>query len=140
MRQSPRIVLVLLVVSATVAVAACSSSGGGSSAKAPVDLGGSVTNKGTATVAGDSIEVEVDDFYFKPTFIEAKPGARVTLEIKNEGAAPHTFTSSQLGVDQQISPGQSASVKVTVPASGFAEFHCNFHSGSGMRGAIVASG
>ena len=141
MRRGPRFMLVVLVLGAAGALAACSSgSGGGSSAKAPVDLGGTVTNKGTATVSSGSISVEADDFYFNPTFINAKPGTQVTIEVKNEGSAPHTLTSSQLGVDRQIAPGQSASVKITVPANGFAEFHCRFHSGSGMRGAIVATG
>src|SRR3954453_21122982 len=140
MRRSPRILLVFLLLSATAALAACSSSGGGSSDKAPVDLGGTVTNKGTATASGDSLKIVAADFYFQPTFIQAKPGAQLSLEITNDGSSPHTFTSTQLGVDQQIAPGQSATVKVTVPANGFAEFHCNFHSASGMRGAVVASG
>lgn len=141
MRRGPRFVLILLALSAVGTLAACSSgSGGASTGKAPVDLGGAVTDKGSATVSGASIAVEADDFYFNPTFINAKPGSQVSVQIKNEGSAPHTFTSSQLGVDQQIAPGQSATVKITVPANGFAEFHCTFHSGRGMRGAVVATG
>jgi plastocyanin len=127
-----------LLLAATCALAACSSSGG-SASKAPVDLGEAVTNKGTATASGSSIQIEADDFFFSPTFIKAKPGTQLTIDIKNAGTALHTFTSSQLGVDQQISPGQTATVKITVPATGFAEFHCNFHSSTGMRGAIIAA-
>lgn len=130
---------VAAVIVAVAALGACSSDKSSSSSKPPVNLGGTVTDKGTKTVSGSSIEVEADDLYFKPTFIEAKPGATITLELKNEGKAAHTFTSDQLHVDQMLNPEQSASVKVTVPASGFVEFHCKFHGSLGMRGAIVAS-
>src|SRR5712692_8373425 len=68
--------------------------------KPPVRLEGKVNNKGSKTVKHGKIEIEADDFYFKPTFIKAKPGTTVTVELKNEGKAQHTFTIPSLGIDK----------------------------------------
>src|SRR5256886_8678800 len=87
-----KILVVLAIVS--IVAGACggsskkSSSGGsssGSTSATPVKLSGIVTNKGTKTLSGGSIEVEQDDFYFKPTFVKATPGTTVTVELHNEG-------------------------------------------------------
>jgi plastocyanin len=110
---------------------------------APVKLSGTVNNKGTKDISGagasTKVEVEADDFYFNPTFIKAAAGQTVTVELKNEGSATHTFTSTALNVDKELQPGSSAEVQVTVPKSGDAEFFCRFHKSSGMQGAIFVS-
>ena len=111
------------------------SSGPGSGA--PVSLPGSTNaDGGEGDATSGSIEVELEDFYIDPTFIKASPGAKVKLSLKNTGGAPHTFTSSALGVDETLQPGASKDVEVTMPASGATEFHCRFHQSSGMQGAF----
>ena len=102
----------------------------------PVALEGDVNNKGTAEITGDSVEIELDDFYFEPTFLKGTPGATVHLELSNEGDAAHTFTSDALGVDEEIAPGDTAEIDVTLPMEGAVQFHCNFHDGMGMQGAF----
>jgi plastocyanin len=129
--------LVAGVLAGTLAIAACSSSSSKSSSNG--GLTGKVNNHGTKTVSGGTVEIEADDYYFEPTFIKAKPGTKLTLEIKNEGKAVHTFTSPSLGVDETIQPDKSATVTITVPAKGASEFHCNFHQSMGMQGAVEAS-
>ena len=114
---------------------------GGSSSKdnsTPVSLAGQVNKHGTKTVKdGDSVEVEADNYYFNPTFVKAPAGAKLKLELKNDGSVPHTFTSDALNVDQQLSPGKSKKLTVTVPTSGAAfQFHCDFHEAMGMQGAF----
>ena len=108
--------------------------------KPPVKLGQKVTNKGTKDVSSKSsakLEVELDDKYFEPTFIKAKAGEKLTLELKNEGSLPHTFSSDTLSVDQQVDPGKSMTLSVTVPDSGVVfQFHCDFHQNAGMVGAV----
>lgn len=104
-----------------------------------VTLSGSVNAHGTSTASGDTIELEVDDFYFSPTFIKVEPGKKYQVKVKNEGAKFHTFTSSSLGIDEQLSPGTEKTVTVTAPASGSAEFICTPHAGMGMRGAFYTS-
>jgi plastocyanin len=132
--------IVMLLAAVTVLVTGC---GGGSSktssgSNTPVKLSGNTTDKGTKDLSGNTIELEVDDFYFNPTFIKGgTPGTSVTLHIKNSGTNPHTFTSTALGADKTIAPGESADVQVTLPQSGATEFHCKFHQTSnGMQGAF----
>jgi plastocyanin len=109
-------------------------------AKAPVDVGEKVTNKGTKNVSGKTnakIEEELDDKYFKPTFIKAKAGQTIAITAKNEGSLPHTFTSDALSVDKELQPGKTAKFTITVPSSGEAfQFHCTFHESQGMVGAV----
>ena len=85
-------------------------SGGGSTTE---KLTGKVNDKGTKSVVGKSdaeLELEADDFYFEPTYIKVSPGQKVELEMKNEGDATHTFTSSDLGVDDELAPGAKKTV------------------------------
>jgi plastocyanin len=135
------------------AVAACSSGGSSSSSTttkattqtpaALVKLPGKTTNKGTADLstkgAATTTEVEIDDYYFKPTFLKVAPGQKITLELKNEGKATHTFTSTQLGVDKEMPPASKATITVTVPMSGNAMFFCRFHQSLGMQGAFAVT-
>jgi plastocyanin len=116
-------------------LAAC---GGDDSSSSTPKLSGSVTDKGTQTVSGSTLKLEADDFYFKPTFIDAKPGTKLTVTIENEGQNTHTFTIDSAKVDEEMSPGKDATVTVTVPSSGNLNFYCRFHRGQGMQGAIVA--
>jgi plastocyanin len=108
----------------------------GASGAAPVELQGEVNNEGTEDISGDEVEMELDDYYFGPTFLKAQPGATVHLELENEGDDTHTFTSDILGVDQEVAPGESATVDVTLPGDGAVAFYCRFHKDRGMQGAF----
>jgi len=128
------VILALLALAA----AACGSSDdkAASGGSPPVSLAGTTTNHGTKT-ASSSMEIEIDDFYFGPTFIKAKAGEKITIELKNEGKAVHTFTSTDLGnVDEQLAAGASKKITITAPQTGQALFFCRFHQGQGMQGAI----
>ena len=141
-----RLVTASIVLAALVGLAACGSSSkssgsgsSGSSGAQPVKLGSTVTNKGTKDISAASaptLELELDDNYFKPTFIKAKPGSTVTVELKSEGSNEHTFTIDGSTIDQDMKPGSSASVHVTIPANGAIAFHCKFHGSAGMQGAF----
>jgi plastocyanin len=110
------------------------------STKAPVKLGQKVTIKGTKDVSSKSsatLEEELDDKYFNPTFIHAKAGEKITFKVKNEGSLLHTFTSDDLSIDKQVNPGKSTKFTVTVPSDGAVfQFHCQIHELSGMVGAV----
>jgi plastocyanin len=116
-----------------------SGSGSGSEAEgsgeAPVQLEGEVSDHGTEE-AGDTLELELDDFYFGPTFVQAQPGAAVTVTLTNEGDAPHTFTIDDLDIDEEVEPGDSRDVEVTLPDEGATRFYCRFHDAQGMQGAF----
>jgi plastocyanin len=107
--------------------------------KPPVKLSGKVTNKGTKSVKGGKIKLEADDFYFKPSFIKGTAGSTVKVTIENEGSATHTFTADDNSFDKNLSPGDKATVTVTIPADGSPlAFHCNFHGDQGMKGAFFS--
>lgn len=116
---------------------------GGDEEGGTITLGGETANDhGAEDVSGESsIEFEMDDFYFEPTVLQGEAGQTITLEAFNEGEAAHTFTSDELGVDEELQPGDEATIEVTFPDSGQVVFQCRFHAGQGMRGAIeVAAG
>lgn len=142
-----RLVMLLVPLALVMGLAACGSSNknssngssGGNSSATPVDLGTPLTNKGSKDLGSSmaaTLELEADDNYFKPTFIKAAAGAKVTVELKNEGAAVHTFTIDGTSVDKELQPDSTASVEVTVPSNGALEFHCKFHGSLGMKGAF----
>jgi plastocyanin len=123
----------LLLVLALVA-ASC----GGDEEGGTTTIGGeSANDHGSEDVSGESsIAFEMDDFYFEPTVLEGEAGATLTLEVENEGENTHTFTSDELGIDQEVEAGQEAEIDVTFPDSGQVMFFCRFHQDQGMRGAL----
>ena len=105
----------------------------------PVKLKGDVTNKGAGVVKGGKAEIEADNYYFKKTFLKGKAGSTVTVTVKNEGTATHTFTIDSQHIDKTIQPDNSVTVKVKIPANGkLANFYCRFHVDSGMQGAFFS--
>jgi plastocyanin len=125
---------VLLFVPVILVATACSGDNKSSTAAAG---GAKVNDHGTKSVtSGGSLTVEADDFYFNPTFIKGPAGAKVKLDLKNEGKATHTFTIDG-GVDQEVAAGGNAHIEVTLPASGSLTFYCRFHRSGGMQGALV---
>lgn len=108
----------------------------GEPAAEPPPLEGPVNDKGAASLEDDQLKMELGDFYFAPTFVQAIAGASVTLQLHNEGATAHTFTNDELGVDVTVDPGAEAEADVELPASGPVEFICRFHEAQGMRGAF----
>ncbi len=148
MRRS--VVLSAVALVAVLGLGACSSGGSSDKTKdqggggpAPVRLAGKVHNKGSTDVSANgaaaNTSIEADDFYFNPTFVKAAVGATVTVALKNNGSAQHTFTIDGTSVDQVLDPDQKATVTVKVPASGALQFHCRFHESQGMQGAFYSA-
>lgn len=107
---------------------------------APVQLEGTVNDEGgTGEVSGDTLEMELDDNYFGPAYTRAEHGTTVMITLSNEGEAPHTFTIDELGVDEEVEPGDTAEVEVTLPDSGAVRYYCRFHAAAGMQGAFYAN-
>src|SRR5207245_239933 len=101
-----------------------------------------VNNHGTKKLTGmtASIELEQDNFYFNPTFVNTEKGAKITVELKNEGNVPHNFSIDALKVDQTVEPDKTATVTVNLPAAAApVAFYCKFHKSQGMQGAFYSS-
>ena len=107
--------------------------------KAPVKLSGDVTNKGTGSVTNGAADIEVNDFFFKKTFIKATKGKTVSVTVTNEGSNQHTFTIDAQDVDETLDPGKSVTIDVEIPADGKpVAGYCRFHKGSGMKFAFFS--
>jgi plastocyanin len=106
----------------------------------PVELSGTVNDHGEADVSGDGdtaeLAMELDDFYFGPTYVHGAPGQTVKIELENEGEVDHTFTIDDQSIDETVPPGESATVEVTLPSDGNLAFYCRLHRGQGMQGAF----
>ena len=103
--------------------------------KAPVKLDGKVNNKGVGAATSGTTEIDLDNFYFKKTFVKA-PAGSVTVELKNEGSVQHTYTIDDQNIDVDLAPGASKTVTVTVGGTEPTTFYCKFHVGQGMQGAL----
>lgn len=115
----------------------------GGAAGAPVALSGTVNDRGTTDLSSQGatpqLAMELNDDFFSPTFVQAEPGATVALHLTNKGATVHTFTLDDKSIDQTLQPGATATVEVTVPASGSLRFSCDFHGAMGMQGAFFTT-
>jgi plastocyanin len=140
--------LPILAAAVFLLVGAAACGGGGYGGGDESEEGGTTTiggvqteSHGTKDVSGESgkVEIEMYDNYFEPTILKGKPGQKVTLELKNEGKAAHTFTVSEQSVDQEVQPGDEAEAEIAFPQSGELTFVCKFHQSSGMVGALEAS-
>lgn len=112
--------------------------GGGGSKKVTV-AGVFANDHGSKQVSGTA-EVELDDDYFSPTVLQRKPGAHVTLDLKNDGKVEHNFSIDAQNVRKDLQPGASSTVTVTIPRSGQISFYCRYHRSKGMAGALQATG
>jgi plastocyanin len=156
MLRSTRLpVWLVLVLSLALVASACGeeepslSAGAGAGGEGEGEGGGSVTiagqeatSHGSADVSGmDSVELEVDDFYFEPTVLEGEAGQALSVTMFNEGDAPHTFTVDELKIDHELQPGdEGVSTEVTFPDSGALVFYCRFHADGGMLGGLSVGG
>lgn len=114
-----------------------------SNSTAPVALAGTVNDRGTTDISGQGttpeLAMDLEDDSYSPTFVQAEPGATVTLDLTNKGSLVHTFTLDDKTVDETLQPGATATVEVTVPSSGSLRFSCDFHGAMGMQGAFFTT-
>ena len=135
--------LALVAVACNSKTVTPSSNGTTPAGNSPSTSASPLVDKGTKDATGlASVEVEADNdngqYYFKPTFLKAKPGEKITVELKNEGNTPHSFTIDSLNIGQTVDPDKSMDIVVTLPASASSDvqFYCRFHVSFGMRGAF----
>lgn len=65
----------------------------------------------------------VDNEFQPPSFTAAS----TTLTVANEGEALHSFTLSDAGIDQDVQPGEDASVDLSGLDAGGYDFICKYH-------------
>ncbi|HEY7268733.1 MAG TPA: cupredoxin domain-containing protein [Dehalococcoidia bacterium] len=134
-----RIAVLGLMILGGLAVA-CGGGGNNDKSASSVSLGSvQASDHGTKDISkATSLDLEVDDFYFAPTFIKGTPGQTLSVNISNDSNSLHNFSVQAAGVDQDIQPKGKASVKVTLPQSGVLLFICKYHTSQGMNGELLA--
>ncbi|MDQ4143360.1 MAG: cupredoxin domain-containing protein [Actinomycetota bacterium] len=114
--------LLALSAVALFALAGCSGDSGAASSEQ--------SDTGSSSAGGDAVSLVAVDNDFEPTDLEVPAGQEVTVEFTNDGEAPHTFTSEELGVDTgTIDSGESKTVTFMAPESD-TEFVCTIHAES----------
>lgn len=121
-----KLLVVCAVVSLAVLLVACGGDGD--------DDGDSSSASG-----GGGAEVKMRDFSYDPKALTARAGQAVTLELKNEGEQPHTFTIAGLVDSQRVEKGQSKSVSFTPTQAGSLTFFCTVHGQAAMSGTLTVN-
>ncbi len=77
---------------------------------------------------------------FDPTFVKAKPGARVTVTFEGP-TFRHNFYIDALGLRHEIPAEKDTTASFTLPSSGPVIFYCAVpnHRRGGMQGAFYFS-
>jgi plastocyanin len=70
--------------------------------------------------------VTLTDVSFEPSCIGADAGA--SLELRNTGSTPHTFTLPDTSVNTEVGAGDSANVQLTGLPAGTYDVICTYHT------------
>src|SRR5215204_1873013 len=108
-------------------------------AATPGAEGGTPTTNGTTTAAV-TVDVVAQDIFFEPKEVTIPANTDVTVNVPNEGAAPHNFSIDELGIDVDLAVGATEQVVINAPAGEY-EFYCNVpgHKEAGMVGTLTVS-
>jgi plastocyanin len=140
MRGTERLILAALVATTLVACGGSSSGGATGGEGSPTTEGGTTGAPGAVDVSGmTSVQIRTEGFSFVPAELLASPGQTLTIEVENGGGGSHTFTIEDLGIDEELSPGDRVQLEVTLPDGGSVPFICRFHERSGMVGEFTVS-
>src|SRR5215217_3145626 len=101
---------------------------------------GETPTTGATTAAAMTVDVVAHDIFFEPKGLTIPANTDVTVNVPNEGAAPHNFSIDALGIDVDIAPGATEQVVINAPAGEY-EFYCNVpgHKEAGMVGTLTVS-
>ncbi len=127
MRRGTRFVALFTV--GALALAAC---GGEEEAAVPepeeaIEEGGEAAGAPSVTTVDNS---------FAPDALTLAAGEEVTIEVRNAGQNPHTFTIDELEVDTgTLATGDTATVTFTMPDTEV-EYYCTVHGRAVMSGTI----
>ena len=135
-----RSTLLIGVLAAGLLLAACGggSDDAGSTPTTPAATATVNSPQPSATQSATSGETRVamEDFRFVPSSLTVASGT--TLELDNEGEAPHTFTVDGQSIDVHVNAGENGTVTIDLPAGTY-DFHCTFHQSQGMTGTLTVS-
>jgi uncharacterized cupredoxin-like copper-binding protein len=108
-------------------------------AATPGAEGGTPTT-GPTSAAAVTVDIVAQDIFFEPKEVTIPANTDVTVNLPNEGAAPHNFSIDALGIDVDMAPGATEAVVINAPTGEY-EFYCNVpgHKEAGMVGTLIVS-
>lgn len=110
---------------------------------APLALAASVIAGMTAgAAASQSLEIEGEEYAFKPARIEVEAGETVEITFENTGALSHNLEIPKLDVaTETIQSGKTTTLTVTPEEPGSYEIKCSVpgHAPAGMTGELVVA-
>ena len=89
--------------------------------------------------AAEEVTVEMIDIAFNPNEFTIPANTDVRVVLPNNGAAPHTFTIDELGIDSgEVPGGGTGEVTINAPAGTY-EYYCRVpgHRPAGMVGTLT---
>ena len=121
-----------------IALAACSSGGTPASNAPAASLGATAAAAVCAkATAKGAVEVEIEDFAFKPEPIQAKVGDTITWT--NKDTTPHSASPDANPECATDTLNKDAAGSITYTVAGTYAYHCAIHP-TQMKGTIVVSG
>ena len=97
--------------------------------------GGNDGGSAEAAEDGGTSAVTATDNEFEPTSMTAAAGT--TLEVTNDGEAPHNFSVEGEDIDVDIEPGSSQEVMLEGLEAGSYQVFCKFHEDAGMTATLA---
>ena len=97
------------------------------------------TTAPSPTPAPVVLNVTTLDNSFNPATASARAGQKVTVNVKNDGQRPHTFTIDGVVDSGRLNAGESKMVEFTPSSAGSLAFYCTIHTAAVMSGTLTVS-
>ena len=93
----------------------------------------------TGAAGGGATTMNLVDLGYSPASLTGRVGQEVTLNVRNTGALPHTFTIDGVVDSGSLAAGGGATVRFTPSQAGPLVFYCTIHGLGAMSGAMIVS-
>jgi plastocyanin len=141
MRRRGGLVIGLLVGVLALAAAGCGGDGDDGGSASATTAAPETTSAPTTAAAGgggdNEIQLVAANFAWDRTSLEMTAGSEVSVEVRNQDSAQHSFTFEAASVDEVVDGGEDATATFTAPAAGSYEFRCKFHGS--MTGTVTVT-
>jgi plastocyanin len=119
------------------ATVACGGDSDDDSSSPPPTVAAQPTAAGGQSGGSANTRVTMVDFAYSPTTLTARVGQQVSLDVVNNGQAPHTFTITGVVDSGTINSGQTRVVSFTPSQAGTLQFICVIHGAAAMSGTVT---
>jgi cytochrome c oxidase subunit 2 len=98
----------------------------------------STTAAPSASSGAKAVTLTAKNFAFDQTSLTGTAGEKVTFVLHNADGTKHNLTIKDLGVNEDVVPGQDSKAVIVTLKSGTFEFHCEYHPQK-MTGTLTVS-